>query len=237
MPHAARVRTPIPQVEITPGHASDATKCAWGALTVDLLLSPEIFLWPTTNHLIRPSYHASSRPSSTPTQAPCADTIARSWATSISSSPGSHAALAPSPAGATSSSNSPTVGGKIIEVTLFFKALKSKRRLANLISVNLNLARLMRSRPWDPFAEIDELSGFDILRWRRPLPRGRLPRPTQAKEAETSQKKDQRRPPETGEEAPDRPLLHNSGCATTTCATTRSPSTGPAAATSTTCTR
>jgi len=53
-------------------------------------------------------------------------------------------------------------GRKLFEVTLFFKALKSKRRLANLISVNLNVARLLRSRLLDPFAEIGELSGFDI---------------------------------------------------------------------------
>lgn len=53
-------------------------------------------------------------------------------------------------------------GRRLIEVTLFFKALKSKRRLANLISVSLNLARLMRSLLYDPFAEIAELSGFDI---------------------------------------------------------------------------
>ncbi len=53
-------------------------------------------------------------------------------------------------------------GRKEIERTLFFKALKSKRRLGNLTSVNLNVARLMRSRLTDPFAEIDELSRFDI---------------------------------------------------------------------------
>ena len=49
-----------------------------------------------------------------------------------------------------------------IEVSLFFKALKSKRRLANLESVNLDVARLMASRCPDPFAGIGELSGFDI---------------------------------------------------------------------------
>ena len=54
-------------------------------------------------------------------------------------------------------------GRKDIERTLFFKALKSGRRLANLVSVNLNVARLMGSRLADPFAEIEELSGFDIF--------------------------------------------------------------------------
>ena len=49
-----------------------------------------------------------------------------------------------------------------IEVSLFFKALKSKRRLANLGSVNLDIARLMGSRCADPFAGVAELSGFDI---------------------------------------------------------------------------
>ena len=53
-------------------------------------------------------------------------------------------------------------GRKLIEVTLFFKALESKRRLTNLISVNLNLTRFMKSRLADPFAEIKELAGFDI---------------------------------------------------------------------------
>ena len=53
-------------------------------------------------------------------------------------------------------------GRKEIELTLFFKALKSKRRLDNLASVNLNVTRLMRSRLSDPFAGIDELSDFDI---------------------------------------------------------------------------
>jgi hypothetical protein len=53
-------------------------------------------------------------------------------------------------------------GRKEIELTLFFKALKSNRRLDNLTSVNLNVARLMRSRLSDSFAGIDELSDFDI---------------------------------------------------------------------------
>jgi len=53
-------------------------------------------------------------------------------------------------------------GRKDIERTLFFKALKSGRRLENLASVNLNVASLMGSRLDDPFAEIRELSGFDI---------------------------------------------------------------------------
>ena len=53
-------------------------------------------------------------------------------------------------------------GRKDIERTLFFKANKSKRRLINLESVNLNLARLMGSRCPDPFASIAELPGFDI---------------------------------------------------------------------------
>jgi hypothetical protein len=53
-------------------------------------------------------------------------------------------------------------GRKDIAVGLFFKALKSGRRLANLESVNLNVARLMGSRCADPLAGITELSGFDI---------------------------------------------------------------------------
>jgi hypothetical protein len=53
-------------------------------------------------------------------------------------------------------------GRRDIERTLFFKALKSSRRLANLESVNLKLARLMASRCADPFSDIAELSGFDI---------------------------------------------------------------------------
>lgn len=53
-------------------------------------------------------------------------------------------------------------GRKEIERTLFFKALQSGRRLANLVSVNLNLARPMGSQLADPFAGIKELSGFDI---------------------------------------------------------------------------
>jgi len=54
-------------------------------------------------------------------------------------------------------------GRKDIERTLSFKALKSPRRLENLVSVNLNVARLMGSRLTDPFAEIEELSRFDIF--------------------------------------------------------------------------
>ena len=53
-------------------------------------------------------------------------------------------------------------GRKEIERTLLFKALKSGRRLENLASVNLNVARLMGSRLADPFAGVAELSGFDI---------------------------------------------------------------------------
>lgn len=53
-------------------------------------------------------------------------------------------------------------GRKDIELTLFFKALKSTRRLANLVSVNVNVARLMAYRLFDPFAEVEELSSFDI---------------------------------------------------------------------------
>ncbi len=53
-------------------------------------------------------------------------------------------------------------GREDIELTLFFKALKSARRLANLASVNLNVAGLMRSRLADPLAEIEALSDFDI---------------------------------------------------------------------------
>jgi len=54
-------------------------------------------------------------------------------------------------------------GRKDIERTLFFKALKSARRLANLESVNLKVARVMGSRLADPFVEIEELSSFDIF--------------------------------------------------------------------------
>ena len=53
-------------------------------------------------------------------------------------------------------------GRKDIERTLFFKALKSGRRLDNLVSVNLNLLRPMASQLDDPFAGIGELAGFDI---------------------------------------------------------------------------
>ena len=53
-------------------------------------------------------------------------------------------------------------GRREIERTLFFKALKSERRLTNLTSVNLNIARLMASRLSDPLTEIKELSGFDV---------------------------------------------------------------------------
>jgi hypothetical protein len=53
-------------------------------------------------------------------------------------------------------------GRRDIATDLFFKALKSRRRLANLVSVNLALGRLMASCCTDPFAGITELSGFDI---------------------------------------------------------------------------
>jgi hypothetical protein len=53
-------------------------------------------------------------------------------------------------------------GRKDIERTLFFKALESGRRLENLVSVNLDVARLMGSRLADPLAGIEELSRFDI---------------------------------------------------------------------------
>lgn len=53
-------------------------------------------------------------------------------------------------------------GRKEIERTLFFKALKSGRRLKNLQSVNLNIASLMASRLADPLAGIEELAKFDI---------------------------------------------------------------------------
>ena len=53
-------------------------------------------------------------------------------------------------------------GRKDIAVDLFFKALKSGRRLANLESVNLGVARLMGGRCADPLACIGELSKFDI---------------------------------------------------------------------------
>jgi hypothetical protein len=53
-------------------------------------------------------------------------------------------------------------GRRDIAVGLFFKALGSGRRLANLESVNLGVARLMGSRCADPYAGIPELSKFDI---------------------------------------------------------------------------
>lgn len=53
-------------------------------------------------------------------------------------------------------------GRRDIGTDLFFKALKSARRLANLESVNLKLTRDMASRCTDPFAGIAELSDFDI---------------------------------------------------------------------------
>jgi hypothetical protein len=53
-------------------------------------------------------------------------------------------------------------GRKDIPVGLFFKALKSGRRLANLESVCANVTRLVAARAEDPYAGIRELTGFDI---------------------------------------------------------------------------
>src|SRR5690606_6594770 len=48
-----------------------------------------------------------------------------------------------------------------IEVSHFFKALKSPRRGRNLGSINSRLRPLMAARLADPFAEFEELKGFD----------------------------------------------------------------------------
>ena len=53
-------------------------------------------------------------------------------------------------------------GEAIIKPDLFFKALKSKRRLANLSSLNSLLLPVMRERCPDPLAELKELDDFDI---------------------------------------------------------------------------
>ncbi len=53
-------------------------------------------------------------------------------------------------------------GRKDVSVDLFFKALKSERRLANLESVCGKVASLMPSHITDPYADIKQLSNFDI---------------------------------------------------------------------------
>lgn len=53
-------------------------------------------------------------------------------------------------------------GRRDIDVDLFFKALKSARRLANAESVNTLLSRTMAARCADPYAGIPELRDFDI---------------------------------------------------------------------------
>lgn len=53
-------------------------------------------------------------------------------------------------------------GRKEVELTLFFKALQSQRRLANLASVNLALAPVMKASCLDPFAAVPELKKFAI---------------------------------------------------------------------------
>ena len=51
---------------------------------------------------------------------------------------------------------------KEVSDDLFFKALKSGRRLANASSVNTRIAPEMASRLNDPYADIPELAGFDL---------------------------------------------------------------------------
>jgi hypothetical protein len=53
-------------------------------------------------------------------------------------------------------------GRKDIAVDLFFKALKSGRRLANLESASANVTRSVAARAADPYAGMGELAGFDI---------------------------------------------------------------------------
>jgi len=53
-------------------------------------------------------------------------------------------------------------GRKQVSVDLFFKALKSGRRLANLKSLGPRLAAAMSARCGDPFADIPELDGFAV---------------------------------------------------------------------------
>jgi len=53
-------------------------------------------------------------------------------------------------------------GRKEVSVDLFFKAIKSARRLTNASSVNLALAPLMSARCDDPFLAIKELDSFAI---------------------------------------------------------------------------
>lgn len=50
-----------------------------------------------------------------------------------------------------------------VSADLFFKALKSRRRLANLQSVNARLAAPMRARCEDPYAVHPELAGFELI--------------------------------------------------------------------------
>lgn len=53
-------------------------------------------------------------------------------------------------------------GRRQVSVDLFFKALKSRRRLANLQSLGPQLAAEMAARCDDPFAGIPELDGFAV---------------------------------------------------------------------------
>ncbi len=54
------------------------------------------------------------------------------------------------------------LGALDISVDHFFKAIQSKRRFKNLVSINDGLARLMDASADDPFASISELDGFAI---------------------------------------------------------------------------
>ena len=49
-----------------------------------------------------------------------------------------------------------------IDTDLFFKALKSKRRITNLGSINRLIKPIVKSRVDDPFKSIPELEGFAI---------------------------------------------------------------------------
>jgi len=53
-------------------------------------------------------------------------------------------------------------GGRRENVDLFFKALKSKRRLKNLTSLNDSLSRAMTDKMEDPLAELSELKGYHL---------------------------------------------------------------------------
>lgn len=54
------------------------------------------------------------------------------------------------------------LGALDITVGHFFKAIQSKRRLANLTSINAGLSSLMTASADDPFTSIPELKGFAI---------------------------------------------------------------------------